>query len=249
MLDRVESAAAADAAAHVRRLRDALPGSGAADQLRSIEAEAAARYWGAWAGLPVRWARRDADKVPDLWRTFGARSSPLSASARRGQPGERPAELPVRSAGGRSAHRPPGGRARSGLGRPARRPAGAGQPGARRDRGRPAGGGRLAAGRARVAEFPQGGLPRDAGRRLPPHAAAPPSRGRDGTPMGRGGGAGGRGRRAIACGARSVRVMAEATGLSQGYCWFVRRGQKVPHRRHWAALARLEPVMDFGDRA
>ena len=33
--------------------------------------------------------------------------------------------------------------------------------------------------------------------------------------------------------------MAEATGLSAGYCSFVRRGQKVPHRRHWWALAAL----------
>jgi len=37
----------------------------------------------------------------------------------------------------------------------------------------------------------------------------------------------------------SLQVMADATGLSKGYCSFVRRGLKVPHRRHWAALARL----------
>ena len=36
-----------------------------------------------------------------------------------------------------------------------------------------------------------------------------------------------------------LRVMADATGLSEGYCSFVRRGRKVPHRRHWAALGRL----------
>ncbi len=36
-----------------------------------------------------------------------------------------------------------------------------------------------------------------------------------------------------------LRVMAEATGLSEGYCSFVRRGQKVPHRRHWLSLAAL----------
>ncbi|MDP9369369.1 MAG: hypothetical protein M3Q03_14030 [Chloroflexota bacterium] len=34
-------------------------------------------------------------------------------------------------------------------------------------------------------------------------------------------------------------VMAKATGLSEGYCSFIRRGEKVPHRRHWASLARL----------
>lgn len=36
-----------------------------------------------------------------------------------------------------------------------------------------------------------------------------------------------------------VRAIAEATGLTKGYCSFVRRGLKVPHRRHWEALARL----------
>jgi len=36
-----------------------------------------------------------------------------------------------------------------------------------------------------------------------------------------------------------LRSIAEATGLSQGYCSFVRRGQRVPHRRHWITLARL----------
>ncbi len=34
-------------------------------------------------------------------------------------------------------------------------------------------------------------------------------------------------------------VMAKATGLTEGYCSFVRRGLKVPHRRHWNTLARL----------
>lgn len=33
--------------------------------------------------------------------------------------------------------------------------------------------------------------------------------------------------------------MAKATGLTEGYCSFVRRGLKVPHRRHWQTLAKL----------
>lgn len=36
-----------------------------------------------------------------------------------------------------------------------------------------------------------------------------------------------------------LRVMATATGLSEGYCFFVRRGLRVPHRRHWGPLALL----------
>lgn len=37
----------------------------------------------------------------------------------------------------------------------------------------------------------------------------------------------------------SLRKMAEATGLTEGYCSFVRRGLKVPHRRHWQTLLSL----------
>ncbi len=36
-----------------------------------------------------------------------------------------------------------------------------------------------------------------------------------------------------------LRAMADATGLTKGYCSFVRRGLKVPHRRHWETLSRL----------
>ena len=39
-------------------------------------------------------------------------------------------------------------------------------------------------------------------------------------------------------------VMAEATGLSEGYCSCVRRGRKVPHARHWATLAGLGEERD-----
>jgi CRISPR-associated endonuclease Cas1 len=53
------------------------------DELRAVEAQAAAVYWGAWASLPVRFARRDADRIPTHWHTFGTRSSPLTGSPRR----------------------------------------------------------------------------------------------------------------------------------------------------------------------
>lgn len=33
-----------------------------------------------------------------------------------------------------------------------------------------------------------------------------------------------------------LRAMAAATDLTEGYCSFIRRGLKVPHRRHWKAL-------------
>lgn len=31
----------------------------------------------------------------------------------------------------------------------------------------------------------------------------------------------------------SLGTMAKATGLSEGYCSFIRRGMKIPHQRHW----------------
>lgn len=37
--------------------------------------------------------------------------------------------------------------------------------------------------------------------------------------------------------AHSVAALARATGLTPGYCSFVRRGLRVPHRRHWETLS------------
>jgi hypothetical protein len=35
-----------------------------------------------------------------------------------------------------------------------------------------------------------------------------------------------------------LRQLAEATGLSVGYCALIRRGERVPHPRHWHSLWR-----------
>ena len=34
----------------------------------------------------------------------------------------------------------------------------------------------------------------------------------------------------------SLVTLMQATGLSRRYCWQIRRGEVVPHPRHWAAL-------------
>ena len=34
-------------------------------------------------------------------------------------------------------------------------------------------------------------------------------------------------------------AVVEATGLSKGYCSFIKRGIKIPHERHWPALKQL----------
>lgn len=50
--------------------------------LRGLESQAAARYWGAWAMVPVRWAKRDRERIPEHWQSAGVRSSPLTGSPR-----------------------------------------------------------------------------------------------------------------------------------------------------------------------
>jgi CRISPR-associated endonuclease Cas1 len=52
------------------------------DRFRLVEAAAATVYWAAWSSVPVRFAKKDADRVPAHWRTVGTRSSPLSDSPR-----------------------------------------------------------------------------------------------------------------------------------------------------------------------
>lgn len=42
----------------------------------------------------------------------------------------------------------------------------------------------------------------------------------------------------------TLRVIATATGLSESYCSFARRGLKIPHQRHWGALALLRTRPD-----
>lgn len=51
-------------------------------QLRSIESHAASSYWSAWHSLPINFVRKDALRLPDHWRVFGTRDSPLTGSPR-----------------------------------------------------------------------------------------------------------------------------------------------------------------------
>jgi CRISPR-associated endonuclease Cas1 len=60
----------------------ALPETAHADRFRLLEAAAATTYWAAWSRFPVRFAKKDADRVPTHWRRVGTRSSPLSNSPR-----------------------------------------------------------------------------------------------------------------------------------------------------------------------
>jgi CRISPR-associated endonuclease Cas1 len=50
--------------------------------IRQIESQAAQAYWSAWRTLPVNFPTADLRRVPEHWRTFGTRKSPLTDSPR-----------------------------------------------------------------------------------------------------------------------------------------------------------------------
>ena len=66
----------------VTNLTEALPEVDDLNRLRLVESQAAARYWSVWSAIPLDFARRDQKKIPDHWRTFGSRVSPLTGSPR-----------------------------------------------------------------------------------------------------------------------------------------------------------------------
>lgn len=50
--------------------------------IRLIESQAALNYWTAWRTLPINFPKNDLPRVPEHWRSFGARVSPLTGSPR-----------------------------------------------------------------------------------------------------------------------------------------------------------------------
>ena len=66
----------------IHRYRSELAEADTPDRVRLIESQAAGAYWAAWRTLPITFPRKDGPRVPDHWRTFGARVSPLTGSPR-----------------------------------------------------------------------------------------------------------------------------------------------------------------------
>jgi len=52
------------------------------ETLRTLEGRAAAAYFAAWGGYPLRWKTADRRRVPPHWCSIRERTSPLSANAR-----------------------------------------------------------------------------------------------------------------------------------------------------------------------
>lgn len=66
----------------IARFRSELPAADCIATIRLIEAQGASAYWSAWRTLPINFPKNDTRRVPDHWRSFGARISPLTGSPR-----------------------------------------------------------------------------------------------------------------------------------------------------------------------
>ena len=66
----------------IARARAALTKTTTIEGIRYLEAQAGHAYWSAWRNVSVIFPRADARRVPEHWRTFGTRLSPLSGSPR-----------------------------------------------------------------------------------------------------------------------------------------------------------------------
>jgi CRISPR-associated endonuclease Cas1 len=66
----------------IAQFRAKVPAADSIATVRLIEAQAALTYWLAWRTLPICFPRNDLRRVPDHWRSFGARISPLTGSPR-----------------------------------------------------------------------------------------------------------------------------------------------------------------------
>jgi CRISPR-associated endonuclease Cas1 len=70
------------AARIIASARGALTTAETIPAIRLLESQAALAYWSAWRAVPVMYPKNDLRRVPDHWRTFGTRVSPLTGSPR-----------------------------------------------------------------------------------------------------------------------------------------------------------------------
>jgi CRISPR-associated endonuclease Cas1 len=70
------------AAQQIALTRSALADAKTIDAIRLIESRAALAYWTAWRTLPVNFPKNDLRRVPEHWKVFGGRISPLTGSPR-----------------------------------------------------------------------------------------------------------------------------------------------------------------------
>ena len=66
----------------IASIREQAVNAATVEAVRSFESAGAQIYWTVWRSLDVRFPQKDLGRLPDHWRTFGARRSPLTGSPR-----------------------------------------------------------------------------------------------------------------------------------------------------------------------
>jgi CRISPR-associated endonuclease Cas1 len=66
----------------IAQFRAEVPTGDSITTIRLIESQAARTYWSAWSTLPINFPKNQLRRVPEHWRSFGARVSPLTGSPR-----------------------------------------------------------------------------------------------------------------------------------------------------------------------
>lgn len=66
----------------IAQFRTEVPATDSITTIRLIESQAARAYWSAWSTLPINFPKNQLLRVPEHWRSFGARVSPLTGSPR-----------------------------------------------------------------------------------------------------------------------------------------------------------------------
>jgi CRISPR-associated endonuclease Cas1 len=78
--DKLGNSAAADL---IARFRSQLVSAKTIDDVRMTEGHGAGVYWTAWQSVVVQFPKSDLARVPDHWRVFDTRRSPISGTSRR----------------------------------------------------------------------------------------------------------------------------------------------------------------------
>ena len=71
-----------EAAQMISQFRATVASAETIQTIRLLEAQAGLAYWSCWHDVAINFPRKDLQRVPEHWRTFGFRKSPLSGSPR-----------------------------------------------------------------------------------------------------------------------------------------------------------------------
>jgi CRISPR-associated endonuclease Cas1 len=72
----------AEGANTIGHFRKALAKARTIEAIGQFESQAASEYWSAWEGLPITFPKTELRRVPEHWRAFSGRRSPISGSQR-----------------------------------------------------------------------------------------------------------------------------------------------------------------------